>query len=88
MNFRIEQVFLVDETGHVVPSVENRVYHVEEGVSVDQVLASFVTRDQGAQIVGNVLRLPGLQAIATVKREAVVYTLHVLPATDRMPTQR
>ena len=81
MRFRIEQVYLTDDEGRVLPSESRQAFFVDEGMSVEQVLDNFISKD-GAEIVGNVLRLPGLQAIATVRRQQAVYTLQLAPATD------
>lgn len=81
MRFRIEQVFLTDDNGQVVSTDNHHKFHVAEAASVEQVLDNFIT-DDGAEIVGSVLRLPGLQAIATVRRQQSVYTLQVNPASD------
>jgi hypothetical protein len=86
MRFRIEQVYLTDDNGRVLPSDSRHDYFVDDAVNVEQVLDNFISRD-GAEIVGSVLRLPGLQAIATVRRQQAVYTLQIVPATDsRRPT--
>jgi hypothetical protein len=84
MRFRVEQIYLTDEEGKIIsrPGV-HPMHHLLEAANVDSLLSEFVASD-GAQIVGEVLKFPGFQAIATVKRDHVVYTLQVLPATDRL----
>jgi len=59
-----------------------RVFHLMEAQTVDEALYAFVQRD-GAEIVGEVLKLPGFQAVATARRRNSVYTLQLIPASDR-----
>jgi hypothetical protein len=84
MRFRVEQIYLTDEEGRIIsrPGI-HPMHHMVEGGTVDEVLDTFVSTD-GAEIVGDVLKFPGFQAIATVKRQQVVYTLQIVPATDRL----
>lgn len=84
MRFRIEQIYLTDDKGRVIPRPgTDPMHHFVEAETVEELLDTFVGRDQ-AEIVGDVLRFPGFQAIATVKKQQVVYTLQVIPATDRI----
>ena len=83
MKFRLEQIYLTDSEGHVIPAGSNVAFHVLEAVSVEQALEGFVLRD-GAEVMGDVLKLPGLQAIATARRMNSVYTLQILPASDNI----
>ena len=88
VKFRVEQIFLTDETGKVTPVGQVRVYHLLEAETVDEALFAFVKKD-GAEIVGDVLKLPGFQAIATARRQNHVYTLQLLPVSDRLqPNER
>ena len=88
MRFRVEQIYLTDEEGKIIsrPGV-HPMHHLLEAGTVDELLEQFVQGDGGV-IVGEVLKFPGFQAIATVKRQQVVYTLQVIPATDRLVTVR
>ena len=82
LKFRVEQIFLTDEEGKVTPVGQNRVFHLLEANNVDDALYAFVEKD-GAEIVGEVMKLPGFQAIATARRKNWVYTLQLLPVSDR-----
>jgi len=84
MRFRLEQIFLTDGDGQVIPAGTSVDFHVVEAVSVEQALQSFVKSD-GAAVMGDILKLPGLQAVATARRENSVYTLQVVPASDIIP---
>lgn len=46
--------------------------------TVDEVIDSFV-RGERAELVGNVLRFAGLQAVATLRAAQRVYTLQIDP---------
>ena len=88
MRFRVEQIYLTDESGRIVPAPgRHPLFYLLEATSVDQLLDSFVSQN-GGEIVGEVLRFPGFQAIATVKRDQSVYTLQILPASDRIRVER
>lgn len=82
MKFRVEQIYLTDESGKVTAVPQTRIFHVLEADSVDEALYAFVKRD-GAEIVGDVLKLPGFQAVATARRANFVYTLQLLLVSDR-----
>jgi hypothetical protein len=87
LKFRVEQIFLTDEAGKVTPVGQNRVFHLLEADNVDDALFAFVKKD-GAEIVGDVMKLPGFQAIATARRNNWVYTLQLLPVSDRHTQQQ
>ena len=42
----------------------------------------FIRKDQG-EIIGNVLKFPGFQAVATVRKTSGVYTLQITPASQQ-----
>lgn len=84
VKFQIEQVDLTDEAGQVISAGKVVRFHTVEANTPDDALASFLEADS-AVIVGDVLKLPGFQAIATARRANRVYTLQLHPATDRIP---
>lgn len=86
MRFRLEQIYLTDTEGRVIPAGSSVAFHVVDAVSVEQALQRFVEND-GAEVMGDVLKLPGLQAIATARRSNSVYTLQVVPASDSINVQ-
>ena len=55
-------------------------FHLAEAESAEQAVKSFVVGDQG-EIIGNILKFPGFQAVATVRKTTGVYTLQVAPAS-------
>jgi hypothetical protein len=81
VRFQIEQTFLTGEDGRVTPVVTESIrLHISQGEDAVGVIRKFVEAD-GAELVGDVLSLPGLQAIATARRQGTVYTLQVLPSS-------
>jgi hypothetical protein len=83
MRFTIEQRHLTDVEGRpIAPSALT--LHVREAESVDDAVRLFV-RDQGAEVIGNVLKFPGFQAVATVRDSSGVYTLQITPASQKLP---
>jgi hypothetical protein len=81
VRFQIEQTFLTGEDGRVTPVVTESIrLHISQGEDAVGAIRKFVEAD-GAELVGDVLSLPGLQAIATARRQGTVYTLQVLPSS-------
>lgn len=80
MRFRIEQLNLTDDSGRpVVP--REAVLHVVEAPTVEEALDKFMNEDH-AQLIGDLLRFPGLQAVATLRKDNKIYTLQVQPVSD------
>ena len=82
MRFTIERRRLTDERGKPLAIASNADFFVCDAESVDDALTTFV-RKEDAEVVGSVLTFPGFQAIATIRKQANVYTLQLAPATDR-----
>ncbi|HEX7190440.1 MAG TPA: hypothetical protein VF381_02605 [Thermoanaerobaculia bacterium] len=58
-------------------------FHTCEASDADDALHLYV-RDQSAELIGNVLRFPGFQAIATMRNAEGVFTLQVAPSSQQM----
>lgn|GEM_PF-4587331 len=82
MRFRVEQIALTDEQGKVQPNQQPRFY-IQEAATIDEAVKACVAGN-GALLVGDVLKLPGFQAVATVRRDQMVYTLQLMPVSDRI----
>lgn len=82
MRFTIEQRHLTDVKGKPVASANQVSFHTRDAESVDDAVRLFV-RDQGGQLIGDVMTFPGFQAVATVRDQQGVYTLEVMPASQR-----
>ena len=80
MRFSIEQRHLTDAAGKPVPRDADVSFHVCEAESVDDAVHLYL-RNSGAEIIGDVLKFPGFQAMATMRTAEGVYTLQVTPAS-------
>jgi hypothetical protein len=89
MRFHIEQRHRADVAGKPIPQNDVSLvsFHTLNADDVDGALRLFI-RSDGAQLIGEVLKFPGLQAMATVRTTTGVYTLQVSPATGSNPVVR
>jgi hypothetical protein len=81
MHFTIEQRHLTDVSGKPVSDVLT--FHTCEANDADDAVRLFA-RDQSAELIGNVLRFPGFQAIATMRNAEGVFTLQVGPSSQQI----
>ena len=82
MRFTIEQRHLTDTAGKPISSGNTVSFHTCEAETVDDAVRSFVTQDH-AEIIGNVLKFPGFQGVATIRKASGVYTLQVTPSSQQ-----
>ena len=80
MKFTIEQRHLTDATGKPTGS-EAVSFHSCDAESADEAVRLFVRKDD-AEVLGNILKFPGFQAVATVRKTTGVYTLQVSPTSQ------
>lgn len=86
MRFTIEQRRLTDVDGKPVGN-EAVSFHSCEAESADEAVRLFVKTD-AAEVLGNILKFPGFQAVATVRTVSGVYTLQVSPSSQsRLPVR-
>jgi hypothetical protein len=84
MRFNIEQRHLTDGAGKPIPNGSSAVsFHTCDAESADAAVRLFV-REDGAEVIGNILTFPGFQAVATVRKPNGVYTLQVTPSSQSM----
>ena len=86
MRFTIEQRHLTDDVGKPVGSPYGATFHVTEADDADDAVRLFI-RDDGGELLGDILKFPGFQAVATVRKVGGVYTLQVSPASQRFAAQ-
>ena len=81
MRFVVEQRHLTDVEGKPVahPTVT---FHTVDAQNVDDVIMLHVSKQSG-ELIGDVLKFPGMQAVATLRNTAGVYTLQVGPASQQ-----
>ena len=80
MKFTIEQRHLTDATGKPTGS-EGVSFHMCDAESADEAVRLFVRKDD-AEVLGAILKFPGFQAVATVRKTSGVYTLQVSPTSQ------
>ncbi len=83
MKFRVEQIFLTDQEGRVVEAGKEIDFHIVDADDPRGAILQFLAQDE-ADLMGEVLKFPGMQAVATARRGNLVYTLQLIPATDRI----
>jgi hypothetical protein len=81
IRFTIEERHLTDEDGRPVMAADAVAFHSFDAETVDDAVRLYVKRDD-AQLIGNVLKFPGFQAVATVRKASGVYTLQFTPASQ------
>lgn len=86
MRFTIEERHLTDTDGRPVAqnALDAVAFHTFDAETVDDAVHLFVRRDDG-EIIGNVLKFPGFQAVATIRKPSGVYTLQLTPASQQLP---
>ena len=86
MKFTIEQRHLTDAAGKPIGS-EAVSFHSCDAESADEAVKLFVRKDE-AEVLGSILKFPGFQAVATVRKTSGVYTLQVSPTSQSRLTIR
>ncbi len=82
MRFTVEERHLTEADGRPVVTPNPVEFHLFDAESVDDAVRLFIKKDEG-EIIGNVLKFPGFQAVATVRKASGVYTLQFTPASQR-----
>ena len=84
MRFNIEQRHLTDQSGRPVSSSASPVsFHVFDAESATDAVRLFAGQNSG-EIIGEILKFPGYQAVATVRHSDGVYTLQVTPSSQKL----
>jgi hypothetical protein len=86
VRFTIEQRHLTDSAGKPIAHEPSSVsFQTLEANSADEAVDLFIKRDH-AELLGDILKFPGFQAVATVRKVGGVYTLQVGPSSQtRIP---
>lgn len=82
MRFTIEERHLTDGSGKPVTAPNAVEFHTCDAESIDDAVRLYVREDH-AELIGNVLKFPGFQAVATVRKATGVYTLQFTPASQQ-----
>jgi hypothetical protein len=83
MRFTIEQRHLTDSGGKPLPSDRSVSFHVFDAENAEDAVRLFVRKQHAGEILGDVLKFPGFQAVATLRCGDGVYTLQVTPASQQ-----
>lgn len=82
MRFTIEQRHLTDAAGKPIAHLPSSTsFHSCVAANADDAVRLFIKRDS-AELLGEILRLPGFHAIATIRKVAGVYTLQAAPSSQ------
>ncbi len=82
MRFTIEERHLTDGEGRPIAAPNAVAFHTFDAETVDDAVRLYVHEDR-AELIGNVLKFPGFQAVATVRKTSGVYTLQFTPASQQ-----
>jgi hypothetical protein len=84
MRFTIEERHLTDTDGRPVAETapDSVAFHTFDADTVDDAVMLYVRKDAG-EIIGNVLKFPGFQAVATIRKASGVYTLQFTPSSQQ-----
>jgi hypothetical protein len=83
MRFNIEQRHLTDAGGRPVSSAAATVsFHSIDAESASEAVRGFASEHRG-EVIGDILKFPGFQAVATVRNTEGVYTLQVSPSSQK-----
>ena len=82
MRFTIEERHLTDVDGRPIAAPDAVAFHSFDAETVDDAVRLYI-RGDNAELIGNVLKFPGFQAVATVRKASGVYTLQFTPASQQ-----
>ena len=84
MRFTIEQRHLTDPSGRPLRSADHTgvSFHSLEADTADAAVRLFIIEDRG-EVIGDILKFPGFQAVATIRKTSGVYTLQVTPTSSQ-----
>jgi hypothetical protein len=81
IRFTVEERHLTDGDGRPVTAPDAVRFHTFEAETIDEAVELYVSDDR-AELIGNVLKFPGFQAVATIRKASGVYTLQFTPASQ------
>jgi hypothetical protein len=81
IRFTVEERHLTDTDGRPVTGPDGLAFHTFEAENIDDAVDLYMTKD-GAELIGDVLKFPGFQAVATIRKPSGVYTVQFTPASQ------
>ena len=83
MRFTIEERHLTEADGKPVSVPDAVEFHTFDAETVDDAVGLYIRKDH-AELIGSVLKFPGFQAVATIRKATGVYTLQFTPASQQI----
>jgi len=80
IRFTVEERHLTDTDGRPVTGPDDLAFHTFEAETVDDAVGLYMS--DGAELIGDVLKFPGFQAVATIRKATGVYTVQFTPASQ------
>ena len=74
---------MTEADGRPVSAPDAVEFHTFDADTIDDAVRLFIKNDH-AELIGNVLKFPGFQAVATVRKSSGVYTLQFTPASQQL----
>jgi len=81
IRFTVEERHLTDMDGRPVTGPNNVAFHTLEAETIDDAMRQYL-EGGAAELIGDVLKFPGFQAVATVRNAQGVYTVQFTPASQ------
>lgn len=84
MRFTIEERHLTDMEGRPISAgaLDSVSFRNVDADDIDDAIRLYIRAD-AAEIIGTVLKFPGFQAVATVRKSAGVYTVQFTPSSQQ-----
>ena len=82
MLFTVEERHLTDMNGRPIAAPQAVSFHHCDAETIDDAVHLYIKKDEG-ELIGSVLKFPGFQAVATMRKATGVYTLQFTPASQR-----
>jgi hypothetical protein len=83
IRFTIEERHLTEADGRPVAGADNVEFVTVDAENVDDAVRLYIKKDE-AELIGTVLKFPGFQAVATIRKASGVYTLQFTPASQQL----
>jgi hypothetical protein len=83
MRFTIEERHLTEADGRPVSTPDPVEFHTCDADTLDDAVRLYI-RTAPAELIGDVLKFPGFQAVATVRKASGVYTLQFAPTSQQL----
>jgi len=83
MRFTVEERHLTEADGRPVSTPGAVEFHTFDADTIDDAVRLFIRKDE-SELIGNVLKFPGFQAVATIRKASGVYTLQFTPASQQL----